>query len=92
MARVHVREVRRERGTCLSCHAEATLVVKESRYERGWRHRLDARFDPQASRTATCSQCTETYPIRMTDDTAAGGSRRGEGEGLHRDWDYQRTA
>lgn len=78
-------------GTCRSCRSRAVLTLTESRYVRPWHQRLAAGFDPQVARTASCSACSATYPVRLTDLTADAAAGRGAAGGAARDWDYSRT-
>ena len=63
-------------GRCLRCGEIATLTVVEHRYVRRWTELFDTRFDAAASRTASCSACASTYPVRRTDLSAVPAAAR----------------
>jgi len=76
MAVLRFREISRALADCRSCRQVAVITVNESRYVATWSERLSGRVDPQATRTATCSTCGVTYPVRSTDRTAAPAAGR----------------
>ena len=75
---------------CVRCGDVATLTIREFRYSRGWTELLRPRFDAAVSRSATCSSCATTYPVRSTDRTAGGAGARGRRDEAQvpgaRDW------
>jgi len=75
-----MRRIKRSIGSstarCVRCHELATLTVWEHRYARRWSDLLTTRFDAGAIRTATCSACSTTYPVRSTDGTAVAAAAR----------------
>jgi hypothetical protein len=101
MTSLRTRELGSHRARCACCGADAVLLVVESRL-----HRVMpiGRFDPQVSRTASCSACRQTYPIRATDDGPTQASARAQIKtgrhreravaeiGAGRDWAYPESA
>jgi hypothetical protein len=102
MTSLRTRELATHEAVCACCKQSATLRITETRL-----HRIVpiGRFDPQVSRTATCSACCETYPIRSTDvrpnaaaarDGRARPGRHRQGAihqiGDGRDWSYSESA
>jgi hypothetical protein len=76
MARLKHRELGTFQGACACCYADAQLQFRESRFVRTWRDWFDRGFVPQIQRTASCSACGSTYPIRATDPTPVAATRR----------------
>lgn len=75
-------------GRCASCGCDAVLRLTESAVRR---RSLLSPHDPQRARTATCSVCGRTYPVRADDATPAAAAGRRDGPrqiGSGRDWAY----
>ncbi len=92
MSRLRARVVGSGVARCRRCDELATLTVHESRYVRSWTQLLNRTFDAAVSRTASCSACGRTYPIRSTDRTPEKAGRRQSSGGAHaagRDWSYR---
>lgn len=76
MARLKHTDLGVRRGVCACCFADTELHMRESRFVRTWRNRFDRSFVPQVQRTAHCSECKSTYPVRASDPTPAAAAKR----------------
>jgi hypothetical protein len=90
MGRLRERDLGVTRGTCACCHHVSELRLRDSRSTRTMRDLFDRHFDQHVQRTATCTGCGSTYPVRATDRTPVRAARRAPGQrpagSTGRDW------
>lgn len=87
------RQVDSSLARCLRCGELAMITVVETRYARRWGQVFDRGFDAAPARTARCSACATTYPVRRTDVTARPAAVRGTSDDASgREWAYGRRA
>ena len=76
MARLKYRELGSVLGVCACCYADVDLRLTESKLVRTWRDQFDRSFVSQVQRTASCSSCGSTYPLRSSDLTPVPAAKR----------------